>query len=701
MLIALCGIIARVRSNPCHHTRSESEHMYHQYGFQSPHSILATTGQEAVRAAEEIGFPVALKIASPDIIHKTDVGGVMLNLSSSDQVHQAFDRIISAARAAFPQARLEGVEVQEMVTGGTEIIIGLLDDDQFGPVIMFGLGGVFTEVLRDVSFRVLPIEREDARQMIREIQGYAVLQGYRGQPPVSEEMLIQLLMNAAHMAEDLAGRLQSADFNPIVVWDDQHRVLDCKMIWYPEPRPTPQQARPNTAYLDKFFKASSVALVGASATLGRVGNAVLDSLLNHDYRGKVYPINPTRSEIMGAKTYPTLQAAPDDIELVVAAVELRLVPEIIRTCATKGIHNLVVVSGGGKELGGERAALEAEVRQLARELGVRVIGPNCIGVFDGYTRLDTFFQIQQRMVRPRPGTIAMITQSGAVGIPFLELAADLGFSKFVSYGNRADVDEADLLTYLADDPQTSLIAMYVEGFEDGRKFLEAARQVTCKKPVIIFKVGRTERAARASISHTGFFGGSYGVALGAFRQAGVVPVDSIEELLAVTKALAMQPLAQGNRVAMISNGAGTMVQGIDLLKPNGMELPELSPESLARLRRVYPPYYIIQNPVDVTGSGTAADYEMGIETLLQDENVDIVMPWFVFQDTPLEEDIVPRLGHLNRCYDKPILVGTLGGPYTMRMSQALEAEGVPVFQGVRDWVAAARGSWLAGQRLIK
>ncbi|MCS7260705.1 MAG: acetate--CoA ligase family protein, partial [Anaerolineae bacterium] len=564
----------------------------------------------------------------------------------------------------------------------------------------FGLGGVFTEVLRDVSFRVLPIEREDARQMIREIQGYAVLQGYRGRPPVSEELLIQLLMNAAQMGEDLAGRLQSADFNPIVVWEDQHRVLDCKLIWYPQPQPAPQPARPNTAHLDKFFTARSVALVGASATPGRVGNAVLDSLLNYDYRGKVYPINPTRSEIMGAKTYPTLQEAPDDVELVVAAVELRLVPEIIRTCAAKGIHNLVVVSGGGKELGGERAAIEAEVRQLARELGVRVIGPNCIGVFDGYTRLDTFFQIQQRMVRPRPGHIAMITQSGAVGIPFLELAADLGCSKFVSYGNRADVDEADLLTYLADDPQTHLIAMYVEGFEDGRKFLEAARQVTCKKPVVIFKVGRTERAARASISHTGFFGGSYGVALGAFRQAGVVPVDSIEELLAVTKALAMQPLAQGNRVAMISNGAGTMVQGIDLLKPSGLEIPELSPESLTRLRQAYPPYYIVQNPIDVTGSGTAADYEVGIETLLQDENVDIVMPWFVFQDTPLEEDIVQRLGRLNRRYGKPILVGTLGGPYTMRMSQALEAEGVPVFQGVRNWVAAARGAWLAGQRLV-
>jgi 3-hydroxypropionyl-CoA synthetase (ADP-forming) len=672
--------------------------MYRQYGFQVPRSELAKTAHDAADIASDVGFPVVLKIVSPDILHKTDVGGVALNVGSPDQARQAFDRIVASARAARPQAYIEGVQVQEMVIGRTEIIIGLLDDAQFGPVIMFGLGGVFTEVLKDVSFRVVPIEQVDAAQMIREIQGYQVLQGYRGQPPVSEEMLVDLLVSASRMANDLAGRLQSADFNPIAVWGDQHRVLDARLIWHPQPNPIRQPPPPNTAHMSGFFKARSTAVVGASATPGRIGNAVLDSLLNYDYQGKVYPINPTRDEVMGARAYPSLAEVPEAVELVVAGVDLRFVPDIIKTCAARGIHNLVVVSGGGKELGGDKATLEAEMRQLARSLDVRIVGPNCIGVFDAYTRLDTFFQVQQRMVRPRAGRVAMITQSGAVGIPFLELAAELGFSKFVSYGNRADVDEADLLAYLADDPETGLIAMYVEGFEEGRKFLAAARQVTRKKPVVIFKVGRTERAARASVSHTGFFGGTYGVALGAFKQAGLVPVDSIDELVAVTKALAMQPLAWGNRVSMISNGAGTMVQGIDLLKSNGLEIPELAPDTINKLSQAYAPYYIVQNPVDVTGSATSADYEVGIEALLQDPHIDIVMPWFVFQDTPLDEAIVPKLGRLNRTCDKPILVGTLGGPYTAMMSRALEAEGVPVFQSVRHWIAAARGSFLAGQR---
>lgn len=666
--------------------------MYQEYGFQAPHSGLATTPDEAAEIASHIGFPVALKIASPDVVHKTDVGGVALNLENPDTVRQAFERIYASVRAAHPQADIEGVEVQEMVTGGEEVILGLLDDAQFGPVIMFGLGGVFTEILHDVSFRVLPIKPSDASQMIHEIQGHPILQGYRGQPPVSEEMLVDLLMNANHMGTDLAGKFESIEFNPILVWGDQHRVLDAKLLWHPQAKPAPVAAAPRTQHLENFFRAKSVALVGASATPGKIGNAVLDSLLNYEYQGQVYPINPGREEIMGAKTYSSLDDISEPVDLVVVTIDLRAVPDIIETCAKKGIHNLVVISGGGKELGGDRTDLEANIRHLAKAHDVRVVGPNCIGVFDGETRLDTFFQVQERMLRPGEGPIAVLTQSGTIGAAFLEDAVATGVSKFVSYGNRTDVDEADLLAYLADDPKTKLIAMYVEGLEDGRKFFNTARQVTQKKPVIVFKVGRTERAARASVSHTGFFGGSYAVAQGAFKQAGVVAVDSYEELVATAKALAMQPPADGPRVAMISNGAGTMVQGIDILKSYDLRIPELSPESIVKLKDVYPSFYVIQNPIDVTGSATSTDYEIGIEACMTDPQVDIIMPWFVFQDTPLGEDIVQKLGRLNRSYHKPILVGAIGGgPFTIRMSRAIEAEGVPVFHSVREWIAAARG----------
>ncbi|MGQ9681827.1 MAG: acetate--CoA ligase family protein [Anaerolineae bacterium] len=658
------------------------------YGFETPRAGLASTAEEAARLAAQLGFPVALKIASPDVLHKTDVGGVELGLDSEGAVKAAFSRILGSVREKAPQARIEGVHVEEMCQEGVEVIIGLHNDPQFGPVVMFGLGGIFTEVLEDVSFRVLPITEDDARSMLREIRGRPLLEGYRGQPAVSEALLVALLMRASRLGLDLADRLDSVDLNPIAVWGDQHRVLDAKILLRPEARPL-RVAKPNPSHLETFFQARAVALVGASATPGKIGNAVLESLSQHEYSGKIYPVNPSRSEIMGLPAYPDLASVPDDVELVVAVVDLKWVPELIEETAAKGAHNLVIVSGGGKELGGEREELEGRIKTRAAEAGVRVIGPNCIGIFDGQSRLDTFFQVHERMVRPPAGKVAMITQSGTVGCAFLE-AASFGVSKFVSYGNRVDVDEADLLAYLAEDPHTAVIACYVEGFDQGRKFLETARWVAERKPVVIFKAARSRQGARASVSHTGFFGGSHAVCRGAFRQAGLLEVDSMEELLAAAKALAMQPEARGPRLAMISNGAGTLVQAIDLLEEYGLSLPNLTAETVRRLTAAYPPYYLVQNPVDVTGSATSEDYRLGLEALLEDPAVDIVMPWFVFQDTPLDEAIVDVLGALGREGGKPILCGAAGGPYTQEMSRRIEARGVPVFNGVRPWLVAAR-----------
>ena len=669
-----------------------------EYGFEVPRGGVARCADEAATLAGRLDCPVAIKVVSPDILHKTDVGGVELGLTGEASVRAAYARIMRTVSEKAPAARIEGVTVEEMISGGVEVIIGLTHDAQFGPAVMFGLGGIFAEVLHDVSFRLLPLTERDAYEMIAELRGRPILAGFRGQPPVSEAMLAGLLMKAARLGADLGDRLDSVDLNPVLVWGDEHRVLDAKILLRAEPAVT-SEARPNTAHLAKFFSARSVAVVGASATAGKIGNAVLDSLARYEYRGHVYPINPTRSEVMGLQAWPSLADIPDPVELVVVTVALAMVPEVIRECAAKGVHNVVIISGGGKELGGESKALEAEIKRLAQEHAVRIVGPNCIGLFDGETRLDTTFQVRERMIRPPFGPIAILVQSGTVGAAVLEAIETVGVSRFVSYGNRVDVDEADLVAYLADDPGTRVIACYVEGVADGRKFVAAAADVSRVKPIVVFKAGRTLQAARASISHTGFFGGTYAVAEGAFRQAGLITVESIEELAAVSKALALQPVACGTRVAMISNGAGSMVQAMDLFSQYGLSLGTLDEATVARLRQAYPPFYLSQNPVDVTGSATSTDYEIGIEALLADPNVDAIMPWFVFQDTPLGEDIVEKLGRLSRPRIKPILCGGMGGPYTEKMSPALEAAGVPVYHSVREWVAAAgalarRGTWL-------
>ncbi len=678
--------------------------MYQRYGFVGPRGCLATSADEAAALAAQVGFPVALKVVSPDIIHKTDVGGVELGCDSEEKVRAAFARILASVREKAPRARIEGIGVEEMCQQGVEIVIGLNNDPQFGPTIMFGLGGVFVELLKDVSFRLLPIAREDALAMIREIKSRPILDGFRGQPPVSREMLVDLLMRANQMGLDLGDRLDSVDLNPVVVWGDQHRVLDAKVLVKeatPIPGPSSSEGAmervaaifptpPNTSHLDGFFKAKSVAVVGASATPRKVGNSVMDSLTRHGYAGKVYPVNPGKDEIMGLKAYPSLSAIPDPVELVVVTVGLGMVPEIVKECAAKGVHNMVINSGGGKELGGESEVLEATIRRMAGESDLRIVGCNCIGVFDTETKLDTLFQVHEQMIRPKKGPVAILVQSGTVGAALAEVLADVGVSKFVSYGNRIDVDESDLVAYLAEDPATKVILCYLEGLRDGRKFFAVAREVAKRKPIVVFKAGRSQRAARASMSHTGFFGGSYGVSLGAFRQAGIVDVDSCEELAAAGRALAMQGRARGGRIAMISNGAGTMVQAMDLIEGTGLSMMPLAEETVAKLRKVYPSFYLVQNPVDVTGSATSSDYEVGIRALLEDPNVDIVMPWFVFQDTPLDETIVDVLGRLNEEYDKPILCGGIGGPYTQAMTEAIHARGVPLYHSVREWVTAAR-----------
>ncbi|MFL6357159.1 MAG: CoA-binding protein [Nitrososphaeraceae archaeon] len=381
----------------------------------------------------------------------------------------------------------------------------------------------------------------------------------------------------------------------------------------------------------------------------------------------------------------------EQIDVVVVTVDLKFVPELLRSCGRKRIHNMVIISGGGKELGGERAAIEQQIKDLSNQLKVRIIGPNCIGMFNGENRLDCAFQGHERMIRPKKGEVAFLSQSGTVGIAFMETSDSFGMSKMVSYGNRSDVDEADMIWYLSEDPQTKVIGLYVEGFGNGRKFMNTARRVIAErnKPVVVFKNGRSIRGAKQAASHTGSLGGSYMVVKGAFDQAGIISVDSYEELTGSLKAFAWQPIPNGNRVAMITNGAGPIIGAIDHFERLGLQIAEISNDTKNALKEHYPPTYVIGNPCDVTGSASAEDYRFAIQTFMDDPNVDIIMPWFVFQDDPLEETIVDVLASFQKMRKKPILVGTMGGPFTEKISRRIEDENVPVYFSVITWVTAA------------
>jgi 3-hydroxypropionyl-CoA synthetase (ADP-forming) len=672
-------------------TEELAKQVLSEYGVMVPRYALVKSAEEAEIEAGKIGFPLVAKIVSPEILHKTDVRGVKVGLQNPSDVKDTFNDMYGRLST---QYNVKGVLLEKMASaGGIELIVGLQNDPQFGPVIMVGIGGIYTEVFKDVSFRVLPITKEDAISMIDDLKGNKILKGFRGMPPVNLNMLAEALVNIGKFGTEMAPYYESIDFNPIIFYENEYVVVDAKILLRDKPDlEVISKAQPESQYLDLFFNAKSVALIGASPEPGKVGNSVLESLVKHEYLGKVYPVNAKGySEIMGLKAYKSLDEIPDRVDVVVVTVDLKFVPDLLRSAAKKGIHNFVIISGGGKELGGERATIEGQIRELSKQLEIRIIGPNCIGMFNGENRLDCAFQGHARMIRPRKGNVAFLSQSGTVGIAFMESSDTFGMSKMISYGNRSDVDEADMIWYLSEDPQTRVIGLYVEGLGDGRKFMNTAKRVIKErgKPVVVFKNGRSARGAKQAASHTGSLGGSYAVVKGALDQAGIISVDSYEELTAALKALTWQPVPNGGRVAMVTNGAGPIIAAIDHFERLGLQVAELSEETKKSLKDHYPPTYVIGNPCDITGSANAGDYQFAIQSFMDDPNIDIIMPWFVFQDDPLEESIVNVLASFQKQKKKPILVGAMGGPFTEKISEQIEDTNVPVYHSVIEWVTAA------------
>jgi 3-hydroxypropionyl-CoA synthetase (ADP-forming) len=671
-------------------TEESAKDILVEYGIRVPDHALVSDSSEVPKKARQVGFPLVAKIVSSQILHKTDVRGVKTDIKSEEEASEVFMEMYNRLKKQYD---VKGVLLEKMVPHGIELIVGLQNDPQFGPVIMFGLGGINTEIFKDVAFRVLPITRQDAKEMIESLKGKQILKGFRGADPINIEMLSDALVAMGNLGTDLAPYYESVDFNPVIAYPNDYCVVDAKIILTENPNPkTISSAQPDSSYIENFFNAKSVALIGASPESGKIGNSVLESLTKHDYKGKVFPVNAKGyPEIMGISAYPSLEDINDPIDVVVVTVDLKFVPEILNTCGRKKIHSMVIISGGGKELGGERAAIEEQIKKLSNELKVRIIGPNCIGMFNGENRLDCAFQGHKRMVRPQKGNVAFLSQSGTVGIAFMETSDSFGMSKMVSYGNRSDVDEADMIWYLSDDPQTRVIGLYVEGLGDGRKFMNTAKSVikNRKKPIVMFKNGRSLRGAKQAASHTGSLGGSHAVVKGALDQSGIISVDSYEELTGSLKALTWQPIPKGNRIAMVTNGAGPVIAAIDQFENLGLQLAELSDQTKKSMREHYPPTYVIGNPCDVTGSATADDYAFAIQTFMDDPNVDIIMPWFVFQDDPLEESIVDVLTKFKQQNKKPILVGAMGGPFTEGLSKRIEERNIPVYNSVQTWVTAA------------
>jgi acetyl coenzyme A synthetase (ADP forming)-like protein len=427
--------------------------------------------------------------------------------------------------------------------------------------------------------------------------------------------------------------------------------------------------------LESFFEPQSVAIVGASRDPEKLGYAVLANLKDGGYTGDLYPVNPKADEILGLKAYPSVLDIPNAVDLAVIVIPYKFVPAVLEQCGQKDVAAVVVISAGFREAGREGLERERELIEIADKYNMRLIGPNCLGVIDTGTPLNASFAAGM----PPSGPIAFMSQSGALGTAVLDIAmaGRIGFSKFVSLGNKADVSEIDLLEAWGATSDSRVILIYVEGVPDGQKFIQVARKVTRHKPVVAIKSGVTASGSRAVSSHTGSLAGSEAAYKAAFRQAGIIRATSMERVFDYARAFAYQPLIKGDRIGIVTNAGGPGILATDALEYAGLEIPRLSRETTAALSDYLPGAASAANPVDVLGDALADRYEYAVRHVLDDPNVDGLIVIVTPQAMTEIEETAQAVGRMAQQVDKPVLACFMGEARISAGIDVLWQYGVP------------------------
>jgi acyl-CoA synthetase (NDP forming) len=611
-------------------TEVEAKALLDTAGVSVAHAHLARTRDEAVTLAREIGFPVVLKVCSPDVVHKSDIGGVKLNLTSADEVGRAFDDMMNVVARTRPTATLDGVSVQAMAKPAVEVIVGLTADPQFGPLVMFGLGGVYVEVLKDVAFRLAPLTPRDAQEMIREIRGLPLLTGARGQAAVDLAALERTLLQVSALAE-AHPEIKELDLNPTFAYPDSCLAVDARVVLHAEgtsPTPRPLSAA-TRATLTRAFNPKAVAVIGDKRAMNYMW---LRS--QSKFQGKVYSVQIDERELpgitaLGVPNYRSLAEIPDEIDYVMTAVPRQIAPRIVADCAAKKVAGVMLFTSGFTEIGDEEGKqLERTMADTARAAGMALIGPNCMGLYHPKIGLRNYAELPVG----EAGSVGFIGQSGTHSVTFGLAAPNHGIkvSKAVSFGNAAVLDASDYLDYLASDEETRIIGMYLEGVREGRRFFSLLRQVTPHKPVVIWKGGRSEAGQRAISSHTASLAVPAAVWDAAVRQAGAIAAESFDELCDVIRLLLFAKRTTGTGVGLIAMTGGPSVVITDAFEKAGLKVPVLSDASYQELATFFTVIGgSFRNPLDsghTIGMGqTSSNLERLLSILDRDPHIDAIV----------------------------------------------------------------------------
>ncbi|MEW5996057.1 MAG: CoA-binding protein [Candidatus Micrarchaeota archaeon] len=436
--------------------------------------------------------------------------------------------------------------------------------------------------------------------------------------------------------------------------------------------------REDVKNLKHVFEPSSIAVIGASPTAGKLGNVILKNILDGNFEGDVYPVNPKYENVLGMKCYKDVHSIDGKPDLAIFAIPAELIPDVMEACGRKGVRGAIVLSAGFGEIG--RKDLDEKLARIVKKYKIALLGPNCLGGLNPAKRVDTLFFPFYKLGRPRIGDISFVTQSGAVGSCIVDMAAyfGIGFAKFASYGNGLTLDEADIIEYFGSDGHTKQILLYLEGTKDGQKLLEVLRRIGKKKPIIVLKAGKVGAASKAAFSHTGNIAGNYTAYQAAFRQAKVMEVNSLAELFHVVNAFS-QPFPKGNRVAVLTDGGGLGVLTADAIEAEGLKLAELSPATAKVVEEVLPPYGNVGNPIDLIADSGPEQYRKALDALLADENVDSIIVIVLFQAPALDSSILDIVVSASDQRKKPIFTVAVGGDYTHENRKVWDRYGVPSY----------------------
>ncbi len=605
------------RENRLTLTEADGKAVLRHYGVAVPRSLSLTTRGNAESAFKQLQPPLVLKGMAKALVHKSDAGAVKLNLKTLADVETAMGEMIRSVRAH--DIRLDSFLLEEMAGKGVEMVVGGINDRQFGPMVMVGLGGVFVEVFKDVAFRLCPVDRDQARAMLDELQAIAILEGARGGPACDMDAIVDAIVavgGEGGLMLEHDDEVAELDINPLIVSPRGAVAVDARVVLHAEPQDTSDMVRPMApdadlqALFDPLFSPKTIGVVGASASRKARANIFMDQCRELGFEGRFYPIHPTADEIEGCKAYRSLADTPEPVDYTYIAIPAKGVPDVLAEANGNARFAHIMSAGFGEVPKPENQRLNDALIAAAKKGGVRLLGPNCNG---GYSPRGKLTFIYRGL--PEVGTVGVFTQSGGLGIDVIRRGQQRGvrFSGVMTLGNCVDIGPNDLMEFYLADPQTKVIGTYMEGTDQGRRFVALLHEARRRgKPVVILKGGRTEQGGTAAISHTGALAGDARVWQAICRQTGAVMVDTLEAFIDTLLAFQMlEPHADNptTRASLLGNGGGTSVLAVDAFAETGIDVVPYAQSTIDRLAALgLPPGTSIANPIDAP-----------IGTLVQDE----------------------------------------------------------------------------------